>query len=139
VKAPRPDPDGLLCALVLAPRAFARNRFYALYEDRDLARVRRRATRVRGVVRQLVGHGRERATVTGEHVLGDGRVLLRFQVPSLAFQRTIALAPIEAAAMRFALHRAGVGPLAAEDRASVERALARLGPELEPDLAADGT
>jgi hypothetical protein len=130
-RAPAVDLDALLCALVLAPRTFARNRFFALHENPSVRRVRRRASRVRGIIRQLVGTGEQRGEVVGEQVLEDGQVLLRYRMHDLAFSRTTALSSLEAATLRYALHRAGAGPLADEDRREVEAALARLGREIE--------
>ena len=121
------DPDALLCALILAPRTFPRNRYFSLFEDIAARRVRRRAARVRGIIRQLVAGGTEQAEITGEQVLGDGRLLIRYRVEGLALNRTIALSALEAATLHYALHRAGIGALAAEDRRLVERALERLG------------
>jgi hypothetical protein len=131
VREPAVDLDALLCALVLAPRTFARNRFFALHENPAVRRVRRRASRVRGIIRQLVGNGRERGEVVGEQVLEDGQVLLRYRVQDLAFSRTTALSALEAATLRYALHRSGAGPLAEEDRREVEAALGRLGREID--------
>ena len=74
------DPDALLCALVLAPRTFPRNRFFSLYEDAVARRVRRRAARVRGIIRQLVAAGADQAEITGEQVLADGRLLIRYRI-----------------------------------------------------------
>lgn len=128
--AKRMDPGALLCALVLAPQTFSRNRFFRLYEDAALRRARRRAAHVRSIVRQLLGDGRRRAEIIGEQVLADGRVLLRYRVDELAFTRTTALSQLEAAALRYALHRAGAHELAQEDRSLVEQALADLGAEL---------
>jgi hypothetical protein len=127
VTSTKVDPDALLCALILAPRTFPRNRYFSLYEDSVARRVRRRASRVRGIIRQLVAGGAERAEITGEQVLGDGRLLIRYRVERLALNRTIALSALEAAAMHYALHRAGNGPLEAADRRLVESALERLG------------
>ena len=127
------DLDGLLCALVLAPRTFARNRFFALHENPAVRRVRRRASRVRGIIRQLVGNGKAKGEVVGEQVLEDGQVLLRYRMEDVSFARTTALSALEAAALRFALHRAGDGPLAEEDRLRVEDALARLGRDIDID------
>ncbi|MBN2192369.1 MAG: hypothetical protein JW751_06100 [Polyangiaceae bacterium] len=129
------DLDGLFCALVLAPASFSRNRFFGLFEVPAARRVRRRAARIRGVIRQLLGQGRSRAEVIGEQVLADGRVILRFRVEELAFVRTVALSPLEAATLRFALHRAGSGALEDGDRHTVEQALRRLGRGLELDVA----
>ncbi|HVW28417.1 MAG TPA: hypothetical protein VHC69_23800 [Polyangiaceae bacterium] len=130
------DPDALLCALILAPRTFPRNRYFSLYEDAVARRVRRRASRVRGIIRQLVASGREQAEVTGEQVLADGRLLIRYRVERLALHRTIALSGLEAAALHYALHRAGIGLLSAEDRRLVERTLERLGADIDaPSVA----
>ena len=128
-KAPRSkdsygvSPDGLLCALVLAPNTFARNRFFGLYEDPILRRVRRRAYHVRGILRQLVGQGTEKALLIGRLELDDERVLLRYRIEHLKMERTTALSTLESAVLSFALHRAGHGELEQEDRARVERAL----------------
>lgn len=127
------DADGLLCALILVPGTFSRNRFFGLFEDPGALRIRRRASRVRGLIRQLVGSGRRRAEVLGEQVLEDGQVLLRFRVEDLAFERTTALSALEAAALRYALHQAGQGRLEDADRAAVEDALRRLGTGLPLD------
>jgi hypothetical protein len=57
-------------------------------------------------------------------------VLLRYQVEELGFSRTAALAPLEAAALRYALHRAGRGPIVDSDRHLVEAAISRLSDDL---------
>ena len=131
MSAPKVDPDALLCALVLAPRTFPRNRYFSLYEDAVARKVRRRASRVRGIIRQLVAGGVEQAEITGEQVLGDGRLLIRYRIEKLALNRTIALSPLEAAAMHYAMHRAGIGRLDPADRRLVEGALERLGADLD--------
>jgi hypothetical protein len=120
--APSPDADALLCALVLAPAAFSRNRFFHMFEKPELGRVRRRATRVRGILRQLTNG----AEVTGELELADGRRMLRFRIPSLGLSRTAALSRLEAATLRFALARAQRRTPEASDRSLVEEALKRL-------------
>jgi len=116
-----------LCALVLAPNTFARNRFFGLYEDPVLRRVRRRAYHVRGILRQLLGQGNEKAIVIGRLEFDDERVLLRYRIEHLKMERTTALSTLESAVLSFALHRAGQGELEQEDRARVERALEGLG------------
>lgn len=125
------DVDAMLCALVIAPQTWSRNRFFSLYEREHMRRVRRRAGRIRGVIRQLCGKGPSRAEIVGEQILNDGSVVLRYRVHDLAYERTAAFSAIEAAALRYALHRAGMGPLADEDRALVESALSRLTADLE--------
>jgi hypothetical protein len=128
------DPDGLLCALVLAPRTFARNRFFGLFEDPKMRRVRRRARHVRGVLRQLTATGRERALITGRLDLEDERVLLRYRIDSLALDRTTALSGLEFALLNYVMHRSGLAELGEEDRSRVEEALKRLGPDLALDV-----
>ncbi|HYP74603.1 MAG TPA: hypothetical protein VER12_01535 [Polyangiaceae bacterium] len=120
------DLDALLCALILVPTAFARNRFFKLFEDPAALKVRRRASRVRGIVRQLCGTGRVKAEVIGEQVLADGQVLLRYRVEEIGFIRSAALSRLEAAALRFALSRAGKSSVDSADRELVEGALERL-------------
>ena len=125
------DLDALLCALTLVPTAFARNRFFKLFEDPAALKVRRRASRVRGIIRQLCGTGRVKAEITGEQVLADGQVLLRYRVEEIGFSRTAALSPLEAATLRFALFRAGKGNVEAADRELVEQTLQRLSQSLD--------
>jgi hypothetical protein len=125
------DHDALLCALVLAPQTFSRNRFFALYQDPSLRRIHRRAARVRGILYQLLGLGRPKAELTGEQVLADGQVLIRFRVGELSYERTAALSALEAAALRYALNRAGAGPLEPEERELVTTALRKLGRDVD--------
>lgn len=120
------DDEALLCALVLAPTTFSRNRFFGLFENQGRKRLRRRASRVRGIIRQLVSPERGRAEILGERILEDGQVLLRYQVEELGYSRTTALTRLEAAALRYSLHRAGRGELADEDRKLVQDAISRL-------------
>lgn len=123
------SPEGLLCALVLAPDTFARNRFFGLYEDPVMRRTRRRAYHVRAILRQLLGRGKEKALLIGRWELDDDRVLLRYRLENLKLERTTALSVLESAVLSFALHRAGQGELDPEDRARVERALEGLSAE----------
>ena len=125
------DLEGLLCALVLVPQTFTRNRFFELYESGDAKEVRRRAARVRGIVRQLLGLGRPKAELVGEQILEDGQLLLRYRIPDLSFERAAALTQLEAASLRYALHRGGEGPLSPADRSLVHKALRRLARDLD--------
>lgn len=133
MRAP-PDSNALLCALILAPGTYSRNRFFDLFEGSAARSVRRRALRVRSVIAQLTepwplesgDGGRPRARVLGERVLGDGRIQLRYRVDDLDLTRTTHLDPLEAAALRYALHRAGRGELHPADRRLVENALQQL-------------
>jgi hypothetical protein len=121
------NPEALLCALVLAPNTFARNRFFGMFEDPALRRVRRRAYHVRSILRQLLGTGKERALITGRLELDDTRVLLRYRLDNLKLERTTALSALEFAVLNYALHRAGRGDLEEEERVRVENALRSLG------------
>jgi hypothetical protein len=127
------DTEALLCALVLAPRAYSRNRFFELFEEPERRRVRRRAGRVRGILRQLLAG----AEITGEVELDDGRRLLRYRMPSLNLSRTAALSRLEFATLRFALDRSKRLEPEPDVRAIVEEALHRLGgaPGLSPEIS----
>jgi hypothetical protein len=127
------DLDALLCALILAPNTFSRNRFFQLFEQPKALRVRRRAARVRGIIRQLVGDGKCKGVVIGERVLNDGQVLLRYHVAELDLTRSTALTELEASALRYALWRAGESKLDRADRQRVEAAFARLSKSLDLD------
>ena len=121
------NPEALLCALVLAPNTFARNRFFGMFEEPAMRRVRRRAYHVRSILRQLLGTGKERALITGRLELDDTRVLLRYRLENLKLERTTALSALEFAVLNYALHRAGRGDLEDEERTLVENALRSLG------------
>jgi hypothetical protein len=127
---PEVDLDALLAALILAPRTFSRNRFFWLFERPEAAKIRRRAARVRGILRQLAATTKPGAEIVGERVLADGQVHLRYRVEELGYTRTAALSALEAATLRYALSRAGRAALSSEERATVEEALARLNQSL---------
>lgn len=118
--------DGLLCALVIAPQVYARNRFFEVFEQPLLRKTRRRASLLRGIVRQLANRQAPRGEIVGEQVLSDGRVLLRYVVPGLNFTRTTALTGLEAAIIRYLVARASDQPCRAEDYERIEQALAGL-------------
>jgi hypothetical protein len=100
----RPDADALLAALVLAPDVYSRNRFFELYRDTDLRRVRARATQLRGVVRHLGGGTRIEGLERREGP--DGSVKVRYGIASLKFRRSLTLSRFEAALIDVALARA---------------------------------
>lgn len=130
------DLDALLAALILAPRTFSRNRFFWLFERPEAAKVRRRAARIRGILRQLAGTPKPAAEIVGERVLADGQVHLRYRVEDLGYTRTAALSSLEAATLRYAMHRSGLATLSAEERSAVEGALARLSACLDGSVTA---
>ena len=120
-----PDLDGLLAALVLAPGMYSRNRFFRMFEEPGARRVRRRATHVRSVIRQLRGRGgaAEVLPVADE----DGDVEISFHVASLGLTRRTRLASLELVLVRYAL-KVGSDAVRARDKALVEGSLARLAP-----------
>jgi hypothetical protein len=115
---------------VLAPRLYARNRFFDLFRDPRAQHVRRRAALMRGVIRQLVGDGKHKGRIVGEQVLWDDRVLLRYELPELNFVRSISLSPLEAGLVRYALGRARVLPPDPESQRRIEQALSEMATKL---------
>ena len=130
-RAPHPalDREALLAALVLAPATYSRNRFFEMYTNQEVRRVRRRATQLRSVIAHLVRPG---ITSSRDLPAEDGLVRLTYQVPNIGLRRTIALAPIELSLLRFAIARfqEPSAALAPDDldRRRIEDALARLAP-----------
>jgi hypothetical protein len=130
----RVDLDALLCALVLAPHTFARNRFFGLFTRPEARRVRSRALQLRSVVRQLSARATPQGKVVEERLEADGSLVLRYRVDEINLERMVWLAPLEACVLRYALHRAADGSNAELDphtRSEVERALGRLAPHLD--------
>lgn len=130
---PEVDLDALLAALILAPGTFSRNRFFWLFERPEAAKIRRRAARIRSILRQLAGTPKPVAEIVGERVLSDGQVHLRYRVDELGYTRTAALSSLEAATLHYALHRSGKAPLTSDERVAVEEALSRLNRSLGVD------
>ncbi len=132
---PYVDADGLLVALILAPATFSRNRFFSLFEQKDLSHARRRAQMVRSLVKELTEpwpHAGEipshpPAILESERLV-DGLVVISFSVPDFGYRREAHLSPLEAAALRYCLKRAGVGSVSDAERQLVERHLCRLAP-----------
>lgn len=118
------DEEGLLCALVVAPSTYSRNRHFALYESGAMKRVLRRARAVKSLVREIV-----RIEVQGEGSLlfepAAGGTEVTLDVPTLGYQRRALLTPIEHALVEYLLARrqAREAPAA---RRLVEGALVRL-------------
>jgi len=135
------DREALLCALVLAPFTFARNRFFALFTETWARRTRSRAAMLRTIVRHFSAQ-QSRAEVRDMAARAEGGVVLRYCVRHLGLERTAMLEPLEIAVVRFALSRRPRAPsdelheamrLTDEDRQLVEGALAKLGRRLGLD------
>lgn len=126
----RLDPEALLAALVLDPATFSRNRFFELFLEPAVRRVRRRASIVRSVIALHAKHGPADGGTSSTELdeLAGGVSLYRYEVPALGLRRTVRLDPLEAALVRYATARAhGAAPLE-RDKRRVEGALGRLLP-----------
>ena len=115
------DCEALLCALVLAPSTYSRNRFFQLYQDAEVRSVRRRASIVRSLVRQFVKNAVE--PVVSQADGGAFEVVL--SAPEINFERRTLLDPLELSLFRYLFARTLGRPSDAE-RARIETALARL-------------
>lgn len=120
-----PDPEALLCALVLAPDTWSRNRFFRMYEAPSARRARRRAFHVRSVLGHLRARGGDLSDILPEAGGGEEDLVVSIDVPSLGLVRRTRLAPLELALVRYAL-AVGDEAARARDRDRVERCLARL-------------
>jgi hypothetical protein len=132
------DRDALLCALVLAPTTFARNRFFALYTEPWAKRTRSRAAQLRTIVRHLAALT-PKSELRELLPLENGGAVVRYGVPDLHFERTAVLEPLELSVVRFALARRqspvaetddGGMAVTPGDRQTVERALSKLSHKL---------
>jgi hypothetical protein len=133
--APPPaiDREALLAALVIAPATYSRNRFFGLYADPEVRRVRRRASQIRSIVRHVAGaNPREQGEALRVAPARGDRVELSYVVPALGLRRTALLDPLELSLVRFAIARGGPGELPEDDpdRSRIEAALRRLAPEV---------
>jgi hypothetical protein len=127
--------DALIVGMTLVPHLYSRNKSYALFEDPEVRRARRRAALLRGIVRQLTGvqgHVEELSVAHvhggGHGAAGQGTCELRYRVPSLRVERRASMNDAELACVRYLAGRAGVAGLRAtdEDRARIDAALRRL-------------
>jgi hypothetical protein len=118
--------DALVVGMTLVPGFVSRNRSFALFEDPEVRRARRRSVLLRGIVRQLAG---SLGHIEGLAVARHADVCeLRYRVPALRIDRRTLLSELELACVRYLAGRAGVPGLHAseDDRAGIEAALKRL-------------
>lgn len=120
---PGVDSDALLCALVLAPSTYSRNRFFQLYQDRELRLVRRRAAILRGLVRQFV----KTAVEPRVEQRDGGFHEVTLQAPNLGYERRALLCELELSLFRY-MHAKSLGRTADVERRAIEASLARLLP-----------
>lgn len=136
---PLPNADALMVALILAPDTFSRNKFFRFYEDRSMWVARRRAQLVRSLMKELTepepGPGqvpaRSPAVIEKDTTLA-GELHLQLSVADMGYRRHVRLSRIEAAALRYGLHRAGRMPLNEPDRVVVEAVLRQLALPIHP-------
>jgi hypothetical protein len=119
------DEGALLCALVLAPGAWSRNRFYGVFEDPKARRARRRAAHVRSVIAGLRKRGPEARDRLPPAPPSGEDVELVLEMPELGAVRRTRLSALELALVRYALRGAAAAP-DDPDRERVERALGKL-------------
>lgn len=115
------DCEALLCALVLAPSTYSRNRFFQLYQDAEMRNVRRRAAIVRSLVRQVVKNKVEPVVRPADH----GAFEVQITAPEINFERRTMLDSLELSLFRY-LHARSVGRPTDDERVRIETALARL-------------
>ena len=118
--------EALVVGMTLVPGFVSRNRSFALFEDPEVRRARRRSALLRGIVRQLAGsHGH----VEGLAVARSVDVCeLRYRVPALRIDRRTLLSELELACVRYLTSRdrpQPALPATAEDRLAIEGALHR--------------
>jgi hypothetical protein len=123
---PALERDALVVGMMLVPGFLSRNRSFALFEDPEVRRARRRSAVLRGLVGQLAGaHGQ----VEGVAIAHAGSACeLRYRVPAMRIDRRASLTELELACVRYLAGKAGVPGLHAsdDDRARVDAALERL-------------
>jgi hypothetical protein len=115
--------DALVIGMTLVPGLLSRNRCYALFEDPEVRRARRRAATLLGIVRHLAGaHGHVEGVAVAH---GVGAWELRYRVPSMRVDRRTSLTELELACVRYLAGRAGVPGFHAteDDRAGIDAAL----------------
>lgn len=126
------DLDGLLCALVLVPSTYSRNRNFGLYQDPPTRAVLRRSRLIRALVRELLRP--EEKTIATE--AREGGVTLTVEIPALQFRRRALLSPLEHDLIEYLLARS-IGKRAEEPARRVEHALARLAMPLRTEPPPD--
>lgn len=121
------DEGALVIAMTVVPDLYSRNRMFSLFTDARMRRARKRAIALRTTVRQLAGGGARNVVLES---LSSGGHRLTYQLPQLAYARRLLLTDAERACVVFLLDRAGkpITPCQAEERALIERTLARLAP-----------
>jgi hypothetical protein len=118
--------DALVVGMMLVPGLLSRNRSFALFEDPEVRRARRRSAVLRGLVGQLAGAHGHVEDVAIAHA--GSACELRYRVPAMRIDRRASLTELELACVRYLAAKAGVPGLhpSDDDRARVDAALERL-------------
>ncbi|MGA7122059.1 MAG: hypothetical protein WBY94_18275 [Polyangiaceae bacterium] len=122
----RMEGEALVVGMTLVPGLLSRNRSFDLFENPEVRRARRRATLLRGIVRQIAGAQGEIDSLRVARV--SARVELSYSLPAMKMRRQALLNDLELACVRYLAERAAVAGLRAtdEDRAAIDAALIRL-------------
>lgn len=120
----RLDVDSLTVAFTLVPRLFPRNRMFAVHEERNVRRAKRRAATLRGVIQDLGSEATVAASVSLEQKPDELRV--SYVRSDVGLRRRIFLSPVEAASVAYVLEKGGRKSPWPSDPGLVNEALARL-------------
>ena len=99
--------DQITALFVFHPTTSSRNRQFTLHASAHGSLARRRAIRIRGLLRQLTGSfgpARQVDIQKGAH----GEFLLRYSLAKVAYCRSVHLSEIDLSILRVALERAGL-------------------------------
>jgi hypothetical protein len=130
----RVDPDAVMVALIVAPGVYSRNRMFALFEHAPMKAARKRASLVRGIVRQWMTYRREELRIhfaPGSSTRqGENPIQVTYSIESVRLRCEVSLSDLEAACLRYVASR---GPKAvlepnAADATRVQEMLQRLLP-----------
>jgi hypothetical protein len=122
----RMEGEALVVGMTLVPGLLSRNRSFALFEDPEVRRARRRAAILQGIVRHLTGaQGEIESLRVARRTAGCE---LSYRLPGMKMQRRASLSDVEFACVQYLAGRAGVAGIHAtdEDRAAIDAALRRL-------------
>lgn len=125
------DVDALSVGMAIVPGLYSRNRMFALFNDPNVQRSRRRAALMRGLVRQLSGGMGPVDILRFERPASEsseGRLELRFRIPGYRLERHVDLSGLEVACIMHLCARLGVVGMEPTDveRRLLEVALDRL-------------
>jgi hypothetical protein len=100
----RVDADAVMVALIVAPGVYSRNRMFALFEQAPMKAARKRASLVRGIVRQWMTVRREDLGVHFTHE-DAGAVRLTYTIASVHLRCEVSLTELEDTCLRYVASR----------------------------------